>query len=108
MIRGDCVILQSQFEGATEEIAVLKKGTQPLTSQFTTGYFFLLDPSAKFTLDEAEEFLEESFRNHLTGVGVVRRSEEMQALKLLQAEMTREASDDANDEEGRAELTEVN
>ena len=101
----DCVILQSQFEDATEGIAVLKKGTQPITSQLTTGYPFLLDPSAKFTLNEAREFLEKSFRNYLTGVGVVRRAEEMQTLKLLQAEMTKEAADDANDEEGRT-LTE--
>ena len=103
---GNCVILQSQFEGAAEAVAILKKGTEPLTSQFTTGYSFVLNLLAKFTLDEAKEFLEKSFRNYLTGIGVVRRAEEIKTLKkkvkLLQAEVMKEASDDADDSEGRA------
>ena len=107
---GYCVILQSQFEGAAEAITILKKGTEPLTSQFTTGYSFVLNLLAKFTLDEAKEFLKKSFRNYLTGVGVVRRAEEIQTLKkkvkLLQAEVMKEASDNENDEEAQA-LAEV-
>eukprot|EP00210_Caulerpa_lentillifera_P007073 g6766.t1 len=89
---GNCVILQSRYEGAREAFSILKSGTEPLASQLTTGYSFVLNLLARFSLNEAKSFLEKSFRSYLTGVGLTKREEQIKELtkqvELLQDEQS--------------------
>lgn len=99
---GSCIILQSRFEGAEEAVTILRKGTEPLTSHFTTGYSFVLNLLAKFTLDEARTFLEKSFQSYLTGMGLFKRMEQIAELKQTARRLRKEAkqfSTDSSDAE---------
>ncbi|KAK9820466.1 hypothetical protein WJX72_010660 [[Myrmecia] bisecta] len=86
-ILGHCVVLQSRFEGADAAVAIIRKGSERLQSQFTAGYSMVLNLLYSRTLAEAKTFIERSFSNYLGGEGHQRRLAEIADLEKRAADM---------------------
>ena len=66
---GNCVILQSKWEDPSFAWDIIRKGPEPLRSQFSTGYGMVLNLLYTRSLEEARAFLDRSFSRFLGGIG---------------------------------------
>ncbi len=62
-----------RFEGAEAAWEIIKKGPEPLISQFTASYGLVLNLLSVYSLDEAREFLAKSFGTFLNLEGTKRK-----------------------------------
>lgn len=79
--KGNCVILQTRWEDPDVAWDIIRKGSEPLRSQFTTGYGMVLNLLYSRTIPEARDFLEKSFSRYLGGIGREKRALEIQTLE---------------------------
>mmetsp|Transcript_21229 Transcript_21229/g.58993 ORF Transcript_21229/g.58993 Transcript_21229/m.58993 type:complete len:1163 (-) Transcript_21229:57-3545(-) len=82
---GNVVVMQSRWDGAHEALEVIRRGPEPLVSQFSTSYSMVLSLLATKSLEEAKAFVERSFGNYQSGAGRNKRMEEITDL-VTQAE----------------------
>ncbi|KAI3428051.1 hypothetical protein D9Q98_006436 [Chlorella vulgaris] len=78
---GNCVILQSKWEDPDAAWDIIRKGPEPLRSQFSTGYSMVLNLLYTRSLAEARAFLDRSFSRYLGSIGSQRRLEEAAKLE---------------------------
>ncbi|KAL4443480.1 hypothetical protein ABPG75_011217 [Micractinium tetrahymenae] len=82
---GNCVILQSKWEDADVAWDIIRRGPEPLRSQFSTGYSMVLNLLYTRSLEEARAFLDRSFSRYLGGMGAQRRLAEAARLEAQAA-----------------------
>ncbi|PRW05688.1 DEAD DEAH box helicase, partial [Chlorella sorokiniana] len=78
-------LLQSKWEDGDVAWDIVRRGPEPLRSQFTTGYSMVLNLLYTRTLEEARAFLDRSFAAYLGGQGVQRRLLEIERLEVKAA-----------------------
>ena len=61
--------LQSKWEDPSFAWDLIRKGPEPLRSQFSTGYGMVLNLLYTRSLEEARAFLDRSFSRYLGGIG---------------------------------------
>jgi hypothetical protein len=79
---GHCVVVQSRWEDAEAAWDIIRKGPEPLRSQFATSYGMVLNLLWSRSPAEAKEFLDRSFSRYLGGAGsrrVVKEAENLEA-----------------------------
>ena len=79
--QGYCVIVQSRWEDPEFAYDIIRRGPEPLRSQFTTNYGMALNLLWTRTMEEAREFLDRSYARHLSGAGAARVQAEIAALE---------------------------
>ncbi|PSC72530.1 DEAD-box ATP-dependent RNA helicase chloroplastic isoform B [Micractinium conductrix] len=82
---GNCVIMQSKWEDADVAWDIIRRGPEPLRSQFTTGYSMVLNLLYTRSLEEARAFLDRSFSRYMGGMGAQRRLKEIEQLEAKAA-----------------------
>ncbi|GMH32612.1 hypothetical protein BSKO_00446 [Bryopsis sp. KO-2023] len=87
---GNCIILQTLFDGPQVPVGIISKGPEPLTSQFRSGYSLVLNLLQMYELEGAKKFVQRSFRSYLAGMGLRRREQEIKKLKKEVAALTKE------------------
>lgn len=89
---GHCVIVQSRWEGPEFAFDLIRKGPEPLRSQFTTSYSMALNLLWSRSMEEAREFLARSFSSYLGGAGVQRAQKEIESLEARAKTVLEEAA----------------
>lgn len=79
--QGYCIIVQSRWEDPEFAYDIIRRGPEPLRSQFTTNYGMALNLLWSRTMEEAKEFLDRSYARHLSGAGAARVQAEIAALE---------------------------
>lgn len=62
---GNCVVLQTRFEGPEEAFQILRAGPEPLVSHFNVSYGLVLNLLSVYSLEQAKAFCNKSFGNYL-------------------------------------------
>ncbi|CAD7699415.1 unnamed protein product [Ostreobium quekettii] len=96
---GQCVILESGYEGVKEAMKLFRSGPEPLESKFATGYSLALNLLSAYPLEDVRQFLEKSFRNFQTGIGLELRKAQVSELKAKASELVQETERMATQEE---------
>lgn len=94
---GHCIILQSRWEDAQVGYDIIRKGPEPLRSQFASNYGMVLNVLWSRTMDEAQGFLARSFSHYLGGAGAARVREEIQQLETAAQNLLDDAGRRADD-----------
>lgn len=89
--QGHCIILQSKWEDAQIGYDIIRKGPEPLRSQFASNYGMVLNVLWSRTMDEAQDFLARSFSHYLGGAGAARVRKEIQQLEMAAQELMDDA-----------------
>jgi superfamily II RNA helicase len=90
--QGYCVVVQSRWEDPEFAYDIIKKGPEPLRSQFTTNYGMALNLLWSRTMEEAKEFLDRSYARHLSGAGAARVNAEIATLEAKAQKMMQDAA----------------
>ncbi|KAG7672839.1 hypothetical protein Ndes2437B_g02819 [Nannochloris sp. 'desiccata'] len=90
--QGYCVIVQSRWEDPEFAYDIIRKGPEPLRSQFTTNYGMALNLLWSRTMEEAKEFLDRSYARHLSGAGAARVNAEIATLEAKAQKMMQDAA----------------
>lgn len=59
------MVLHDRFSGPHTAVDILRRGPEPLRSQFSTGYGMVLRLLRHRSLDSARDFVQRSFYNYL-------------------------------------------
>lgn len=90
---GHCIVVQSRWEDPEFAYDILRKGPEPLRSQFTTNYGMALNLLWSRSMEEARNFLDRSYSKYLGGDGAQRIEKEIERLetkaKLVMEEVAR-------------------
>ncbi|KAK9821280.1 hypothetical protein WJX74_008477 [Apatococcus lobatus] len=78
---GQCIILQNRYEEAEVALDIIARGPEPLQSQFSIGYNMVLNLLHRFTLPEAQAFVQRSFNAFLRGEGWRRKLAEIETME---------------------------
>jgi superfamily II RNA helicase len=98
--QGYCVIVQSRWEDPEFAYDIIRKGPEPLRSQFTTNYGMALNLLWSRTMEEAKEFLDRSYARHLSGAGAARVNAEIATLEAKAQKMMQDAAGKAGGSTG--------
>ncbi len=90
--QGYCVIVQSRWEDPEFGYDIIRKGPEPLRSQFTTNYGMALNLLWSRTMEEAKEFLDRSYARHLSGAGAARVNAEIATLEAKAQKVMQDAA----------------
>ena len=90
--QGHCVVVQSKWEDPETAYEIIRKGPEPLRSQFTTNYGMALNLLWSRSMNEAREFLDRSYARHLSGAGAARIKGEIAKLESKAQKVLDEAA----------------
>jgi superfamily II RNA helicase len=101
--QGYCVVVQSRWEDPEFGFDIIRKGPEPLRSQFTTNYGMALNLLWSRTMEEAKAFLDRSYARHLSGAGAARVNAEIATLEAKAQKMMQDAAGKALGKTGTTE-----